>query len=174
MSSWEIRFSKSRQLPYFYDSAGGASTWERPEGISEEQITSLPGAHYLQQHANGSGNGDVPEGQVRASHLLVKHRDSRRPSSWKEKNITRSVEEAEGILREHANTLGSKPTPDQFGQLAKTHSDCSSAAKGGDLGFFGRGQMQKPFEDATYGLQVGEMSDVIKSDSGLHLILRTA
>ncbi|MCO5565507.1 hypothetical protein L7F22_019181 [Adiantum nelumboides] len=153
MSSWEIRFSKSRQLPYFYDSASGASTWERPEGVSEEQITSLPGAHYLQQNANGSGNGNVPEGQ---------------------KNITRSVEEAESILREHAKTLGSKPTPDQFGQLAKTHSDCSSAAKGGDLGFFGRGQMQKPFEDATYGLQVGEMSDVIKSDSGLHLILRTA
>lgn len=87
MSSWEIRFSKSRQLPYFYDSASGASTWERPEAISEEQITSLPGAHYLQQHANGSGNGNVPEGQVRASHLLVKHRESRRPSSWKEVSL---------------------------------------------------------------------------------------
>jgi peptidyl-prolyl cis-trans isomerase NIMA-interacting 1 len=87
MSSWEIRFSKSRQLPYFYDSASGASTWERPEGVSEEQITSLPGAHYLQKNANGSGNGNVPEGQVRASHLLVKHRDSRRPSSWKEVSL---------------------------------------------------------------------------------------
>lgn len=89
MSAWEIRFSKSRQLPYFYDSASGTSTWERPEALSEEQITSLQGAHYLQQHANGSGNGNVPEGQVRASHLLVKHRDSRRPSSWKEVSLTK-------------------------------------------------------------------------------------
>lgn len=52
--------------------------------------------------------------------------------------------------------------------------DCSSASKGGDLGVFGRGQMQKPFEDATFALPVGAMSDVIKTDSGHHLILRTA
>jgi NIMA-interacting peptidyl-prolyl cis-trans isomerase 1 len=52
--------------------------------------------------------------------------------------------------------------------------DCSSAAKGGDLGFFGKGQMQRPFEEATFALPVGAMSDVVKSDSGHHLILRTA
>ena len=37
-----------------------------------------------------------------------------------------------------------------------------------------QGQMQKPFEDATYALKVGEISDVISTDSGVHLILRTA
>ena len=41
-----------------------------------------------------------------------------------------------------------------FESLASEFSDCSSAKKGGDLGMFGPGQMQKPFEDATFGLQV--------------------
>ena len=60
-----------------------------------------------------------------------------------------------------------------FEELASQYSDCSSAKKGGDLGPFGRGQMQKPFEEATYGLQVGELSQPVFTDSGVHIILRT-
>jgi peptidyl-prolyl cis-trans isomerase NIMA-interacting 1 len=59
-------------------------------------------------------------------------------------------------------------------ELAKTESDCSSAKHGGDLGFFGRGQMQRAFEEAAFALNVGQMSGIIDTDSGLHLILRTA
>jgi len=59
-----------------------------------------------------------------------------------------------------------------FEDLAKTESDCSSAKHGGDLGPFGRGKMQKPFEDASFSLQVGELSDVVVTDSGIHIILR--
>ena len=71
-------------------------------------------------------------------------------------------------------------------ELASEFSDCSSAKKGGDLGMFGPGQMQKPFEDATFGLQVrneslidpifwqvGELSQAVVTDSGVHIILRT-
>lgn len=61
-----------------------------------------------------------------------------------------------------------------FEELASQFSDCSSAKRGGDLGPFGRGQMQKPFEDATYSMKVGELSDVVDTDSGVHIILRTA
>lgn len=60
-----------------------------------------------------------------------------------------------------------------FEELAAQFSDCSSAKKGGDLGPFGRGQMQKPFEEATYALKVGEMSEPVYTDSGIHIILRT-
>ena len=60
-----------------------------------------------------------------------------------------------------------------FRSLAKEFSDCSSAKKGGDLGEFGTGEMQRPFEEATFALKVGEMSDVVETDSGVHLILRT-
>jgi NIMA-interacting peptidyl-prolyl cis-trans isomerase 1 len=59
-------------------------------------------------------------------------------------------------------------------ELARTESDCSSAARGGDLGYFSRGQMQPAFEAAAFALNVGEMSGPIWSDSGVHLILRTA
>lgn len=58
-------------------------------------------------------------------------------------------------------------------QLAQKYSDCSSAKRGGDLGPFGRGAMQKPFEEATFALKVGELSDIVETDSGLHLIERT-
>lgn len=45
--------------------------------------------------------------------------------------------------------------------------------KNAHSGSFGKGQMQKPFEDATYVLKVGEVSDIIDTDSGVHIILRT-
>ncbi|VDH99544.1 peptidyl-prolyl cis-trans isomerase NIMA-interacting 1 [Mytilus galloprovincialis] len=109
---------------------------------------------------------------VQASHLLVKHKDSRRPSSWREENITRSKEEAIKILEGYREQIVSGEK--QFAELASQFSDCSSAKRGGDLGPFGRGQMQKPFEDATYSLDIGEMSEIISTDSGVHIILRTA
>ena len=62
----------------------------------------------------------------------------------------------------------------QFNELAAQFSDCSSAKRGGDLGLFGRGQMQKPFEDATFALKIGQLSDIVDTDSGVHIILRTA
>ena len=61
-----------------------------------------------------------------------------------------------------------------FEELATENSDCSSASRGGDLGTFGRGQMQKPFEEASFALKVGEMSGIVDTDSGVHIILRKA
>ncbi|VDN37445.1 unnamed protein product [Gongylonema pulchrum] len=56
--------------------------------------------------------------------------------------------------------------------LAKEFSDCSSAKRGGDLGFIKRRQMQKAFEDAAFSLEVGQLSDIVDTESGLHLIYR--
>ena len=108
---------------------------------------------------------------MRASHLLVKHKDSRRPASWREDPITRSKEEALEILAGYRKQIFNKEAT--FEELAGQFSDCSSAKKGGDLGMFGPGQMQKPFEEATFALQVGEMSEAVDTDSGVHIILRT-
>ena len=60
-----------------------------------------------------------------------------------------------------------------FGEMAAKHSDCSSAKRGGDLGRFGPNKMQKAFEVATRKLQVSEVSGVVDTDSGVHIILRT-
>jgi NIMA-interacting peptidyl-prolyl cis-trans isomerase 1 len=79
-----------------------------------------------------SGIAGLPaEGKIRCAHLLVKHRDSRRPSSWREAEITRSKEEALEILRGHEQRIKSGEV--RLGDLAVSESDCSSARKRGDL-----------------------------------------
>lgn len=120
--------------------------------------------------ANTRIDGAASDGKIRAAHLLVKHKGSRRPSSWRETNITRSKEEAIQLLKSYEEQIrsGSK----SLGDLAVSESDCSSARKRGDLGFFGKGQMQKEFEDAAFALQPGEMSGVVETASGVHLIER--
>jgi NIMA-interacting peptidyl-prolyl cis-trans isomerase 1 len=106
--------------------------------------------------------------------LLVKHQESRRPASWRDETgaiITKKTKQAaiDELLafkeQIDANAIS-------FAELASRVSDCSSARNGGDLGVFGRGQMQKAFEDAAFGLEVGEMSGVVDSDSGVHIVLR--
>ncbi|KAG5638017.1 hypothetical protein H0H81_002218 [Sphagnurus paluster] len=171
MSEWEVRLSTSKGLPYFFNTTTRQSVWDPPAGLTPEQISQLPGAKEHLSGKSASGGGGGKPGQVRASHLLVKHRDSRRPSSWKEANITRTKEEAIEILEGYEAQIGG--SADKFAELAALHSDCSSHASGGDLGWFGRGQMQKPFEDAAYGIEVGQISEIISSDSGVHLVLRT-
>jgi peptidyl-prolyl cis-trans isomerase D len=64
--------------------------------------------------------------------------------------------------------------PSAFAELARKNSqDPGSAAKGGDLDFFGRGAMVKPFEEAVYGLKVGDLSPVVETDFGFHIIRLT-
>jgi peptidyl-prolyl cis-trans isomerase D len=87
------------------------------------------------------------EEQRRASHILVKTR-----------------EEADKLLAEL------KKNPGRFAELAKKHSqDPGSAEKGGDLGFFGRGMMVKPFEDAVFKLGQNE-TQVVESEFGFHVL----
>jgi NIMA-interacting peptidyl-prolyl cis-trans isomerase 1 len=85
--------------------------------------------------------------------------------------ITRSKEEAIEILHGFQSEIGT--SADKFGALAEVNSDCSSHSAKGDLGWFTPGQMQKPFETATYALDVGQISGVVETDSGVHLIMRT-
>lgn len=61
-----------------------------------------------------------------------------------------------------------------FPKYAAERSDCSSFKAKGDLGFFGPGMMQQPFEEASFALQPGQMSGIVSTDSGYHLIYRIA
>jgi len=114
------------------------------------------------------------EKQVSCRHLLVKHKDSRRPFSWKSEEITRSreqaIEMAEGFLKK---LTASENVEEAFIALAKVESDCNSNKRGGNLGKFGRGKMQKPFEEAAFNLGIGELSKPVTTLSGIHIIYRT-
>lgn len=130
-----------------------------------------------ENHANEKkARSSVPE-QVRVLHILKKHVGSRRPSSWRCAKITISEEEAKAELEELISILDEvKGDPKElratFEELAKTESDCSSAKRGGDLGFFGRKKMQPPFENASFALGIGDMSGIVTTSSGVHVILR--
>jgi len=76
-------------------------------------------------------------------------------------NYKKQIEEAE-------------ETEKEFSELAKKYSDCNSHSRGGDLGKFKRGKMQKPFEECAFSLKVGQLSDPVDTASGVHLILRTS
>lgn len=165
-----MRHSRSRNLPYYYNAETGTSSWEPPAGSDSEKLKEYMAKHFsdLQQSEDHKPDGD----KIRASHLLIKHKDSRRPSSWKEANVTRTKEEAMSIILGHEARIRSGATT--LSDLAVSESDCSSARRGGDLGYFGRGEMQKEFEDAAFALKPGEVSRIVETSSGLHLIERTA
>jgi len=102
--------------------------------------------------------------QRRASHILiVAGKDA--PAADK----AAAKAKAEKILAQL------RKSPNDFAKLAKENSqDPGSAERGGDLDFFGKGMMVKPFEEAAYALKEGEISDVVQSDFGFHIIRLTA
>lgn len=98
-----------------------------------------------------------------ARHILIKA-EAGAPKAEKDKARAK----AEAILKE----VRAKPTA--FAEIAKKESqDPGSAAQGGDLGFFGRGTMVKPFEDAVFSMKTGDISNVVESDFGFHVIQLT-
>ena len=110
-------------------------------------------------YAENASRFSVAE-ERRARHILIKaDKDAAADARQKAKA------KAEALLAEARRNAGA------FAELAKKNSeDEGSAAQGGDLDFFGRGAMVKPFEDAAYALKPGEISPVIESDFGYHII----
>ena len=99
----------------------------------------------------------------RASHILV-NAGSDLPAAERRK----ARERAEALLAEV------RKNPASFAEVARKNSqDPGSAERGGDLDYFGRGAMVKPFEDAVYAMKSGEISNVVESDFGYHVIMLT-
>jgi peptidyl-prolyl cis-trans isomerase D len=99
----------------------------------------------------------------RASHILI-NADSAMPAPERKK----ARAQAETLLAEL------RQNPSSFADLARKNSqDSGSASRGGDLDFFGRGSMVKPFEDAVFAMKAGEISNIIESEFGYHIITLT-
>ncbi len=95
---------------------------------------------------------------LRASHILIMVEDM--TDEKQKKTAYRKIEDIKKKI--------DKGEP--FESLAKEYSECPSNAQGGDLGYFQRGQMVKPFEDAVFALEAGEISDIVETRFGYHLI----
>ena len=104
---------------------------------------------------------------MRASHILLEHRMKWPPSKNRH---PRSEEDAERTMLEIRARL---IDGESFSDLAQTYSDCSSRSDGGDLGRFSHGQMVRRFSDAAFALSVDELSNLVHTEFGIHLILRT-
>ena len=125
------------------------------ETVSDEAVTT-----YFSEHQAEFGQ---PE-ERKASHILI---SIAADATDDEKLAARK--KAEDLLEQV------KQNPEQFAEIAKQNSDDpGSAMRGGDLGFFGRGVMVKAFEDKIFSMQLDEISDIVETDFGLHIIKLTA
>lgn len=83
-----MRQSKSRNVPYYFDLINNLSRWDPPDGTDGDALRLYLMQHHFQAGSDAAGAGapkSIPGRQrVRASHILVKHRDSRNPTSWRQ------------------------------------------------------------------------------------------
>ena len=99
---------------------------------------------------------------VKASHILLKtiDDDGKELSEDKKKEAKKKAEEA----------LAKVKSGEDFAKVAKEYSEDSSASSGGELGTFGRGKMVTEFENAAFAMKAGEISDIVETEYGYHII----
>ena len=157
------------QLQAFYKDPANAAWLTSPEKADVQylvldidtlkQRVSVSEDDLRRSYKENEARYSTPE-ERRASHILIKAEKSA-PAA--ERQAAKA--KAEKLLAEL------RKSPAQFAELARKNSeDPGSAANGGDLEFFGRGAMTKPFEDAVFSLKKGQISDVVESDFGYHII----
>ncbi|HSC65899.1 MAG TPA: SurA N-terminal domain-containing protein [Caldimonas sp.] len=157
------------EVEAYYKDPLHAAQFQAPEQATVEYVTldlesvkkniAVSEEDLRKYYAENEKRYTAPE-ERRASHILVKA-DKDAPKAERDKARAK----AEQLLAEV------RKNPQGFAEIAKKNSDDEgSAAKGGDLDFFGRGAMVKPFEDAAFALNPGETSGIVESDFGFHII----
>lgn len=127
--------------------------YDKKNEVSEEDIKK-----YYQEN-----QAEFKIDEVRASHILLKTVDDNR--------LPLDDAAKEAVRTKAQEVLAKVKSGEDFARLAKEYSeDPGSAENGGDLNFFGRGQMVKPFEDAAFSMGVGQVSELVESNFGYHII----
>jgi peptidyl-prolyl cis-trans isomerase D len=127
---------------------------EKTLNVSEADLKT-----YYEQNTSRLGGQE----ERRASHILIAV-----PKGASAADKQKAKAKAEEVLAE------AKKSPDKFAELAKKYSqDPGSAAQGGDLDYFARGAMTKPFEDAVFSMKKGEIAGPVETDFGYHIIKLT-
>jgi peptidyl-prolyl cis-trans isomerase C len=115
-------------------------------------------------YADNKSQFETPE-QIRASHILIKPATAD-PNTDPNLAKSKAESEAEELLKQIRNGA-------DFAETAKKNSDCPSSEKGGDLGFFEKGRMVPAFEKAALDLEIGQISDIVETRFGYHIIKLT-
>jgi parvulin-like peptidyl-prolyl isomerase len=135
----------------------------KPSSSAREQAREA--ARERRRKAMAAADGGADSAQIRASHLLVAYKDARRSKQ------TRSKEEAKARAEE---ALKRAKKGEDFAKVVAAYTDePGGAERGGDLNKFGRGQMVPAFEQAAFALKPNEISGVVETDFGFHVIKRT-
>jgi peptidyl-prolyl cis-trans isomerase D len=157
----------------YYKDPANAAQFQAPEAADVEYVVLdidalkksvvVPEDDLKKYYTENQSRYSVPE-ERRARHILVKA-EKGAPADVKAK----AKAKAEALLAEL------KKNPGAFAELAKKSSDDpGSAERGGDLDFFGRGAMTGPFDEAVFSLKPGQMSGIVETDFGYHIIEVTA
>mmetsp|Transcript_35760 Transcript_35760/g.71749 ORF Transcript_35760/g.71749 Transcript_35760/m.71749 type:complete len:258 (-) Transcript_35760:981-1754(-) len=158
---------KANQEIQFGDNQGGARYEVRAVGAKKR---------ILEGPREDGENKRASHDKVKCSHVLVKHNQSRKLRSDRDPDgeaiRARTKQAAKSMLEGFIRDLKNEEIT--FEELAARASDCSSYKRKGDLGFFEYGKMQPSFSQAAFALKVGELSGVVETDSGVHIIKRTA
>lgn len=145
-------FPAGRMAPEFSEGVKSVEV-----GQITEPVESAFGYHIIKRQ-------EVVE--VHARHILVMHAESSR----KPPSITRTKKEARALIEDVEAKI---KAGGDFAELAKEYSDCPSGKlRGGDLGSFGKGKMAPPFEEAAFALKDNEISGIVETDFGFHIIQR--
>jgi peptidyl-prolyl cis-trans isomerase D len=124
---------------------------------SRLRATFQPTAEEMQDYYRKNRSEFQVQEQVQASHILFK-------------TAGKSAESVQKIRQKAEKVLEEAKAGKDFAQLARRYSEDGSASNGGDLGFFGRGRMVPEFERAAFGLAKGEISDLVTTQFGFHII----
>ena len=139
----------------------GAQPYEAFEDAVERALQETPEAHA---EAVAKSQAAFPMARVR--HILIQWQGAR----GAEAKVTRTKEEANKLAQKLHDDI--KLRGGDMATLAKANSDCPSAPDGGELGRFTRGELVPEFETAMFSLAVGQVSDVVETPFGYHVILR--
>ncbi len=160
------------QIEAFYKDSANAAQFQKPESAQIQYVVldlealkagvSFSEEDLRKYYAENASRYSVAE-ERRASHILIKAE-----KSASQEARSKAKARAEELLAQ------ARKMPDSFAELARKNSqDEGSASNGGDLDYFGRGAMTKVFEDAVFALKQGEISQVVESEYGYHVIQLT-
>ncbi|KAJ8602365.1 hypothetical protein CTAYLR_004202 [Chrysophaeum taylorii] len=146
-----------------------------PIGWEWRESRSQAGSWYCFNVETGERRWEAPSEKAVVRHVLVKHTESKRPSSWREERIELSKAAARDQLLAIRRQIEASSDPAaQLATIAEQRSDCPSASKGGNLKPFSKGELDKAFEAAAFALAPGTLSPIVETPSGIHLIFRLA